>query len=847
MRQKEFTMKHFITSIFSLAVFVTAFWGITSLNPDQRNIQNHESEPEGGASGALQALEFWTAARAYPELDIPSDAYYRTYVASRSNIHALGRQSGGTDPWESIGPINFSGRMIGLALNPLNPGTVYAGSASGGMWRSYTGGLAGDWQRISTGFPVLGVNAIAIDPSDTNIVYIGTGEVYRYHGSVGGTVIRPTRGSYGMGILKTTDNGATWTKSLDWSYNQQRGVQALRLNPLNPRTIFAATSEGIYKSTNAGLTWDSVLFVLMARDIAINPLDTNLVLVTAGNFRSAGNGVYRSTDGGSTFSQSTDIPAFNGMARLGMFAGNPNIVYVHLADSTIFVGSMYTTTNFGENWSFVSNIASSDVQGWYSRFLAVHPTNPNIIVLGAQGLRKSTNGGISFATVSQGWADFHEFAQHPSQPNTLYIADDGGVWQSMNFGDTYTFVGSGLITSQFYNGFSNSASDSLRALGQVQDHFGWMYTGSLNWPQGGVDEVGWTAINPQNDFIMYAGNRNGGGIYKSTNRGISFFSSSSGITSGIRCWHTPFILSPSNPNILYFGRSIVYKTTNAGANWAATNSGIAIDLNPPLSMAVSSTSSDTVIVGTAPLNARSRLFRTTNGGTTWVDITGILPDRFPMDLAIDPLNSRIFYVALGGFGTSHLFKSMDVGVSWTDITGVLPDVPATAIAVDPWNSNNVYTGTDVGVYVSTDGGTTWNDFNDGLPEALIVADLTVSPSNRYLRLASHSNGVFERPLLETPVGLKEPGDIVSEFKLEQNYPNPFNPTTEIRYQISKVSHIILKIFDVNGREIIQLLDEKKSPGVYTLIWDATGLPSGVYVYQLNAGRFVSTRKMILIK
>lgn len=838
-------MKTLLYRLPTLLAFIGSFLFVLHLHSLDGE---HSTVSKSRRSGAYQALTLWSEARAYPHNDIPANAYYSKYVAARASIHPLQRSSLMTDEWRFIGPINFSGRMIGLALNPSNPSTIYAGSASGGLWRSYNGGLDTSWERIPTGFPVLGVNAIAIDPTDTNVIYIGTGEVYRYHGSVGGTVIRPTRGSYGMGILKTTDNGATWTKSLDWSYNQQRGVQAIRLNPLNPRTIIAATSEGIYRSTNAGATWDSVYGVLMARDIAINPLDTNLILVTAGNFASVGNGIYRSTDGGSTFSLVPNIPPFNGMARLGMHAANPNIVYAHLADSTSTVGALYKTTDFGETWASVSVNSSGDVQGWYSRFLAVHPTNPNILVLGAQGLWKSTNGGMSFIQISDGWADFHDFAQHPAQPNTLFIADDGGIWRSINFGDSYTYIGEGLQTSQFYNGFSNSATDSLIAVGQVQDHFRWMYTGSAVWFDGGYpDEVGWTAINPQNDFIMYAGNRNGGAVFKSTDRGMTFLQSSSGISGGLRSWHAPFVLSPSNPSILYFGRSIVFKTINAGVNWTATNGGVAIDVSPPLSMAISATSSDTLIVGTAPLNARARVFLTTNGGTSWTNITGNLPDRYPMDLAIDPNDSRVFYIAVGGFGTGHLFKSTDEGNTWTDITGILPDVPATAVAIDPANSNNVYVGTDIGVYVSTDGGTSWNDFNDGLPEALIVADLTISPSNRYLRLASHSNGVFERPLLQTPVGVEEREELVSGFWLEQNFPNPFNPSTVIRYTLPAPGYATLIVYDAAGREVATIANGLQQAGEHSITWNADNLPSGVYVCLLTAGHNIEARKMLLLR
>ncbi len=837
-------MKHTPVLIAAILIFAAAFMFINSIPSTLHNsVQGWEPEK----SGALEALEFWTAARAYPNADIPPDRYYQAHTYSKSSMGELSASITGSPPWQSIGPINFSGRMISVAINPFNPNTVYAGSASGGLWRSYTGGLGGDWQRITTEFPVLGVNAIAIHPVDTNIIYIGTGEVYRYQGSTGGIVIRTTRGSYGMGILKTTDAGTTWAKNLDWSYNQQRGVQAIRINPLNPQSVFAATSEGIYKSTNAGATWDSVLSVPMARDIAIYPLDTNLVLATCGNFASPGTGVFRSDNGGSNFTVIGNLPPYSGMGRLGVYASSPNVVYAFLAESTTVVGSLWRSTDFGVSWVMVNNDLSGDVQGWYSRFLAVNPVDSSKIVRGAQSLYKSINGGISFAYIGDCWADFHDYAQHPTDPNTLYLVDDGGVWLSTNFGDSYQFVGVGLLTSQFYNGFSNSATDSLLAQGEVQDHFRYMYTGSTSWFEGGYpDEVGWTAINQQNDFIMYAGNRNGGAVFKSTDRGITFNPSSSGFT-GTSCWNAPFVVSASNPNVLYFGRSRIFKSTNAAASWAVTNSNLELDGNPALSMAVSWTNPDTAFVGTSPRFSTPHIFRTTNGGSSWTDITGSLPNRFPMDLEVDPQSSQTVYLAFGGFEASHLFKSTDIGTTWADITGTLPDVPTTAIAVDPLNSNIVYVGNDIGVYISTDGGANWASFSDGLPEAVIVADLKVSPSNRVLRLATHSNGVFDRKLFEPTVGVFSNATVVHQFRLEQNYPNPFNPTTKINFTVPRSQFVVLKVYDVLGREVATLVNEQKAPGTFTVTWNASGFPSGIYLYTLATPGVSETRKMLLIK
>ena len=816
---------------------------------------NVSHEREAARSDAFTALELWTASRAYPGTDIPGDRYFRAYADSKSMRAESDVFTSVPAPWMSIGPTNFAGRTIAIAINPLNPNAIYAGTAAGGLWRSRTGGLGADWRRVVTGFPVLGVNSIAIDPADTSTMYIGTGELYRYDGSTGGIVIRTTRGSYGIGILKTTNSGATWAKSLDWTYNQQRGVQAIRINPLNPGTVFAATSEGVYRTTDAGSSWTLVLTVLMAEDIAVNPADTTKVLATCGNFGTAGRGVYRSTDGGATFTLVPGVAVSTGKAMLEIYAANPWSVYLSIADSTIGSGSLWKSTNFGSTWTLLSSEALYGQQGWYSQFVAVHPTDSTKVVRGGQGLFKSTNGGVSSFSVSQGWADYHYYAHHPTNPNILYIVDDGGVWRSTNFGDTYQDVNAGLITSQFYNGFSCSAQDSNRALGQVQDHFGWMYTGSPVWPTSAVDEIGWTAINQSNDNIMYAGSRGGGlggggsAIYKSINRGGSFSSSSNGITGTVAAWNAPFVLSVSNPNCLYFGRSVISRSTNAGTNWTATNGGAALDGNPPLSMAVAPTSQDTVFVGTVPGTGRIHLFRTTNGGSNWSNVTGDLPDRYPLDIVVDPHDSKIVYVAFGGFDTTRLAKSTDAGTTWTHINNPLPNVPTTAVAIDPFNTNHVYVGNDLGVYVSTDGGSTWTSFNDGLSEAVIVGDLTIAPSNKSIRLATHSNGVFTRKLLSsTPTNVEEHQGTPTQFVLYQNYPNPFNPTTRIPYSLSKSAHVRLKVFDISGQEVSTLVDGVQEPGLHLAEFNAAHLASGVYFYRLQAGgNTLDVRKALLMR
>jgi len=701
-------------------------------------------------SGAMEALTFWTRSRAYPGKDISVDKHFKAYEKVKMQLKKAAVDD---SEWKPFGPHNVPGRMIALAVNPQNGNTLYAGSASGGLWRTFSAATGGNWERVTTGFPTLGVMAIAIDPSDSNKMFIGTGEVYGFDQSIGGTAIRTTRGSYGIGILKTEDGGATWEPSLDWKYHQQRGVQCIRINPLNPKTVFAATTNGIYRSMDAGDTWQNVLDVLMGEDIIINPADTNLVMVSCGNLGSPGAGLYRSIDAGANWDAVTGIPSYTGKTLMDMYGSDSNIIFASVADSLNGIG-LFRTNNFGVSWTQVySCFTNADIptyQGWFSHWVAVHPNDLSQVIYAGVPINKSNNSGISFQEIGGPHVDHHNYTHDPFSPNVIYIACDGGVYRSNNFGESYQYLGSGLQTGQFYNGFSSSSSDSNLAIGGFQDNGVNLYSGEID---GWTTVIGgdgcWTAINPLNDNIIY-GEWQYNNLMKSENRGQSFASAATGLIDANVAFVAPFVISPSNPSILYSGRSRIYKTTNGASQWLATNRNVPLDGNPALSMAISATNPDVVYVGTAPVYAEPHLFRTEDGGDSWVNVTRFLPDRYPMDIAVDPNDDKIVYVVFGGFDSGHVFKTTNSGEYWMDITGTLPDIPTSSVAIDPLNSNHVYVGNDLAVYVSSDGGMTWENFSNGLPEAVMAMDLNISPSNRSLRVATHGNGVYQKPLVYKP-------------------------------------------------------------------------------------------------
>lgn len=849
-----------ITSFILIVVFFSSFYFFST------NSEVYQKLPK--TSGALKALQDWNFKRAYPNEDIPSSKYYEAYLFAQKNLKKI---NGINYQWEQIGPHNIGGRTLDVEFNPQNPNTIFAGAASGGIWRSYTAGVGPmAWERIETGYPVLGVSSIAISPNDSNVIFIGTGEVYNYQLALGGEVIRTTRGSYGIGILKTTDYGQTWTKSLDWSYEQQRGVNDVEIDPNNDSIIWAATTEGIFKSTDAGTTWENVHQVIMGFDIAINPINSNIVFATHGNFGSTGHGIYRTTDGGNTWTKlgSGLPPTFNGKAVLSIYLPDPNIIYASIGNgSSTGTGTwLCQSMDGGTNWVVVNSTDYSTYQGWYSHWVGVSPFNSNLVLAGGIDIFKSNNGGYVLTQKSYWYkwdfgvtppggpegppdyvhADQHSITFHPTNPNIIYFGTDGGVFRTTDAGETFEGCNGGYQSTQFYNGFSSSFNLPDLAIGGMQDNASAIYQGNVAWFRTLGGDGCQTGIDPNNDNILY-GTYQYLNILKSTDGGLNW----SGITpSGMEspAFVAPFVVCRSNPNFIYAGSKKFHRTTNGGMNWTLGNGGAVLDGNQILSIGVSATSTDTVYVATAPVTSRAKVFRSTDGGITFTNITGTLPDRYPDDIAVDPNDSKTLYIVFSGFGTSHLFKSTDAGDNWIDIGSSLPDVPSSAISIDPNNSDILYFGNDLGVYISTDAGQSWLDYSIGLPNGCIVIDLSVVRATNRIRAVTHGNGVYEAPLYN-PVSVDDKKDnLVYDFKLEQNYPNPFNPSTKISWQSPISGWQTIKLYDLTGKEIETIVNGYFEAGSHSTLYIVnSSLPSGVYYYRLTIGDYSQTKKMIYIK
>lgn len=833
----------------------------------------HERDPLR-LSGAMKALDWWAAARAYPETTFPARGWAEGFEAARALPRPESDGKAWTD-WQAIGPHNIGGRTVCVAYNPQNPTTVWAGSASGGVWRSYTGGVgAAAWERVETGHPVLGVSSVAFAPGDSSVIYLGTGEVYAYGAEGGGIAVRLTRGSYGIGVLKSRDGGATWGKSLDWSYDQRRGVQAVKVDPTNPDKVWAGTTEGVYKSTNAGLTWEQVHDVIMVTDLAIHPGNPDIVVAACGNLSSAGQGLYRTTDGGDSWTKIVQpgvIPtSYAGKGHLGTNPSFPDRMVASLsrsngqAVSTVLISS----SDGGATWQLRSSVDYALWQGWFSHDAAMNPQDPDLVIaVGVDAWRSTTGGSVlvkesdwrlwEFGITPIGGpegapdyvhADIHDVVWHPVDPNIVYFATDGGVFRSLDAGLTFEACNGGLQTTQFYAGFSTSRQDPDLAMGGLQDNSTAMYHGDAAWSRNIGGDGSWTAIHAVDDDIL-CGSYQYLNILRSTNQGADW-SEVSVPTFGSVSFIAPYVFGgPSDPDVAYAASSYPSKSTDGGITYQLVSGALPLNGDPVLTIAVSPQDADVVYMATAPLNYHAAVFRSLDGGVSFQNVTGPLPDRYPVGLTVDPTAPQTVYAAFAGFGVSHLWRSRDAGGTWEDLGAGLPDVPTLSVFVDPLHPDHLYVGNDLGVFFSRDDGATWYDLSAGLGDAVMAMDLSLRADDMLL-VSTYGNGCFVRPLERETTGAGTPPR--ASFELHGAAPNPFNPSTTIRFTLERDMHTTLDILDLRGAVVTTLRSSVLSGGTHTVRWngrtsDGTAAPSGTYLARLAADDAVRTKKLQLLR
>jgi photosystem II stability/assembly factor-like uncharacterized protein len=817
-----------------------------------KNKNEHHEEEEDERLEIAAAFEFWNMARMYPDGKLHSDKLEQAL----NEWKGTAQDRGPAVAWEAIGPKNIGGRTLCLAIHPQDTNVLFMGSASGGLWKSTTQGKGVEaWERIETGFPVIGVGAIAIDPQNPNNMYIGTGEVYNYENSAPNVVVRTTRGTYGIGILKTTDGGATWQKSWDVDYNDLTGVQQIMINPLRPQTIFATTTKGILRSYDSGATWSLLFERPMAVDLDFAPNDTSRIFATFGSLDDqAASGIFRSTDGGDNFSQLTSgLPAtYGGKAMLDISKSNPNIIFASVGDAFVQKG-LYRSADGGETWAVASTQDVARFQGWYSHDVAIDPADPNRIMWCGVDIYTSFDAGTNVLQVGYwyNWdfgfvpiggpegppdyvhADMHHLYYHPTNPNTVFVVTDGGLFISYDGGIKWEGRNGSYQTQQFYANFSNSVSNPDRAMGGMQDNGSAIYFGDGTWKRVIGGDGGSTAINPFDDAIIYGSSQNGN-FYTSVDD-FDNYAGLGAMPGNTSAFIAPFELAPTNSEIVYSGKnSLCRYDFTQGSGWEELTSAggvlVTIAVNP-------NDENDLYFSRAASTQEQPKVFRfnvTTQSATL---MTG-LPNRTCLDIAYHPTDANTTYAVFGGFGTAHLYRTTNGGTTWQIVPGI-PDVPTNSVLVDPLQPSHLYVGNDLGVWFSPDAGTTWQQFSADGPQAMLAIHLSIS-ADRKLRVATHGLGVWQAPM----VHVSSTRDVANLNHLLRISPNPASDFVRVQWSGDQLEDVRCTVLDAQGRTVAQANMAVLGQGTAPTI-PVGHLPSGRYVLSVEKGAMKASKVLVV--
>jgi photosystem II stability/assembly factor-like uncharacterized protein len=811
----------------------------------------------------MEPSEWMMMQRLFPYMQADPDVYSQALRQVRIMKGSLNKSD--QVSWTFAGPINIGGRITDIEFNPLDPNIVYCSAATGGVFKSTDMGET--WFPVFDDQAFLSIGDIAVDPVNPNIIYVGTGEANGGHNNMPGG-----------GMFKSTDAGSSWFPiGLDSSETIGRVI----INPYNPQEIFVASvgsyfspthQRGIFRSTDGGTTWGQSLFVSDSTggiDIVMDPTNPDFLLAAmwervrrpnSSHLYGPTSGIYRSTDNGDTWQllgPSTGLPnaSATNVGRIGLAISktNPNISYALYNDGAVYIG-LFKTTNYGSSWTNADpdNEISNGVSNfsWYFGQVRINPSDPNKIYVMDVGFMRSSDGGANWNLSYQTHVDHHALAFNPSNSDYLINGDDGGIYISTNGGSNWSGPKE-MPNTQFYE-IGLDYNNPLRLYGGTQDN------NTIRTRTGNLDD--WNALIGGDGFYIIVDFTNPNIIYaesqfgylqKSTDGGNNFFYARNGINPDEPTnWSTPVVMDPVNHNVLYYGTNKVYRTTNGAGYWTAVSPDLTdgtpgARLGTITTIDVSPTDSSVIYAGTDD----SHVWVTTDYGAVWTDVSGSLPYRWVTRVKVDPNNKNNVYVTFSGLKwhdpQPHVFKSTDMGADWTDISSNLPDAPVNAFAVDNNDPDRLYLGSDVGAFVSFNGGTSWQPIADGLP-VVSVYDMKIHPAENFLAIGTHGRSMYKIDL-DQLVEVRQGTNKITGFNLSQNYPNPFNPSTSISFIAGNSSFVTLKVYDALGREVATLINEEKTPGTYSVNFNAEHLSSGVYYYRIEAGNYTKTKKMILLR
>jgi photosystem II stability/assembly factor-like uncharacterized protein len=660
--------------------------------------------------------------------------------------------------YREVGPFR-GGRASAVAGVPGHPDLYYMGATGGGVWRTTDSGNT--WENISDGYFGSSIGAIAVSEWDRNVIYVGGGEE-----TVRGNV------SYGTGMWKSVDAGKTW---MSMGLTDSERITHIEIHPRNPDLVYAAVlghlhgpheTRGVYRSTDGGENWERVLFVndmSGAVDLRMDPSNPRVLYAatwrvtrTPYSLESGGEGshLWKSTDGGNNWTQLTDMD--NGLP--GGTIGKIGVAVSHANPERIWAiiehedGGVFRSENGGESWRQINSDRSLRQRAWYYTHIYADTQDEDVVYVMNVGFHKSTDGGAAYERIRTPHGDHHDMWINPDHPNRFVVADDGGAQVTVNGGDTFsTYMNQ--PTAQFYR-VTTDNNFPYRILGAQQDNstVRILHTSSGSeddWESTAGGESGWLAPHPENPDIVYGGSY--GGTFTRVDhktgarRNVNVWPDNP-MGHGAEDyryrfqWNFPIVFSRHDSGTLYAASQHLHASTDEGQSWTTISPDLTV--GDPSTLGSSGgpiTKDNTAVEYYATIFAIAQgqeegviwvgsddglMHITRDGGENWSEITPpsrMWPEWMMVnDIVVDPFNPGGAYVAgtrykLDDFAP-YLYKTEDYGATWKKIVAGIDGGHFTrAIQPDPERAGLLYAGTEFGMYISFNDGASWSSFQNNLP------------------------------------------------------------------------------------------------------------------------------------